>query len=70
MKVFECEFNGHFLGGTATIVARSKPKAREILEAKLADEGLLKKNRAGGDIVIVEIDTGKTGMVHFYNGDY
>ena len=73
MKVFHAWFTGHYLSGSATIVAESPEQARELLIAEMrADSGehLLERNKSNTAMTITEIDMSKAGVVEFDNGDY
>ncbi len=65
MTIYLASFQGHFLGGSAVIVASSKQKAIALLKTELKQSGLKYE-----DINWSKFKVDEESVVHFVNGDY
>ena len=67
MRVFACEFTGHYpVGACAVVVAEDLDTAKGMLLAELAKEGLSLRDSDKWQ----EIDTTAARAVMILNGDY
>lgn len=66
LKLFACDFRGHYWSGMAVVLAPSEAQAREILHARMREDGL----EPEGDEVLTERSMTLPGVKLFWNGDY
>ena len=75
-KAYYSTFSGHYIGGSAIVIARHRGHALELLKERLAKEGITNKRSLldeNQDLTIknlIEIPTDTAEVWDFNNGDY